>query len=348
MPQTKIAILLHDPFELWRPPAWFIEHLRRDFPGVEVAFSSSKRSDESALHDADVMIGWSLSPELLRIATNLRWIYSITAAIDQFLFPELIARNIGITNASLVHGPVVAEHAIAMMLALARRIPSAVRYQDRRRWAMEEIWNEQPHPKAIAGANLVVVGLGSIGSEIATRAAALKMHVVGVRRSPELGPAGAHEVLGHRQLEEALLRADFVILAAPLTPETRHLMNARRLCLFRRDTYLVNVSRGALIDETALVSALRERRLGGAALDVFEEEPLPRRSTLWKLPQVLITPHTAFFTKSVWERHYGAFTGNLRSYLAGETLQDEAGKRRVIDAASSQPERVRETPDVET
>jgi phosphoglycerate dehydrogenase-like enzyme len=327
MPQTKIAILLHDQFEMWRPPVWFIEHLRRDFPSVEVAFSSSKRLDESALHGAEVMIGWSLSPELLRIATNLRWIYSITAAVDQFLFPELIARNIGITHASLVHGPVVAEHAIAMMLALARRIPSAVRYQDRRRWAMEAIWNEQPHPKEIAGATLVIVGLGSIGSEIATRARALQMHVIGVRRSPELGPAGTHEVLGHQQLEEALLRAHFVVLAAPVTPDTRHLINARRLYLFSRDTYLVNVSRGALIDKPALVNALRERRLGGAALDVFEEEPLPRRSKLWKLPQVLITPHTAFLTKSVWERHYRAFTGNLRSYLAGETLQDTLNKQ---------------------
>src|SRR5689334_1741063 len=118
--QHKIAILLHDAFEMWRPPAWFIERLRTEFPEVQVAFSASQRTDDDALRDADIMIGWSLSPELLRIATKLRWIYSITAAIDQFLFPELVARNLRITNASRVHGPVVAEHAIAMMLALAR------------------------------------------------------------------------------------------------------------------------------------------------------------------------------------------------------------------------------------
>jgi phosphoglycerate dehydrogenase-like enzyme len=136
MPPHKIAIILHDEFAAWRPPEWFLERLRRDFPQVEVAYSSSKRADESALRDADVMIGWSLSPEQLQIASGLRWIYSITAAIDQFLFPEFINANTALCNAARVHGPVVAEHAIAMILALARRIPSAVRYQDRRKWAM--------------------------------------------------------------------------------------------------------------------------------------------------------------------------------------------------------------------
>jgi phosphoglycerate dehydrogenase-like enzyme len=328
MPPHKIAIILHDEFEAWRPPAWFLERLPRDFSQVEVAFSPSRRTDESALRDAEVMIGWSLSPEQLCIATSLRWIYSITAAIDQFLSPRLLAAAIEITNAGHVHGPVVAEHAVAMMLALARRIPSAVRYQQRRKWAMEAIWAEQPRLREIAGANLVIVGLGSIGAEVAMRAAGLKMYVIGVRQDPERGAAGAHEIVGYPQLDAVLPRADFVVLAAPLTPQTRHLIDARRLRLVKPDAYLINVSRGGLIDENALVHALRERRLGGAALDVFEEEPLPRRSKLWKLPQALITPHTAFLTPRIWERHYAVFTGNLKRYLAGEPLQDVVDKRR--------------------
>lgn len=328
MPPHKIAILLHDEFEAWHPPGWFLERLRHDFPQVEVAYSSSKRTDESALRDADVMIGWSLLPEHLRAAAGLRWVYSITAAIDQFLFPEFVRAEISLCNAARVHGPVVAEHAIAMILALARHIPSAVRYQERRKWAMEAIWMEQPCLKEIAGATLVVVGLGSIGSEIAATAAALNMRVIGVRQNPERGPAGAHEVVGYPQLDSALGRADFVVLAAPLTSQTRHLIDARRLQVFKPDGYLINVSRGGLIDEAALVNALRERKLGGAALDVFEEEPLPRRSKLWKLPQVLITPHTAFLTGKIWERHYEVFTGNLKRYLAGEPLQDVVDKRR--------------------
>jgi phosphoglycerate dehydrogenase-like enzyme len=214
MARHKIAILLHDAFEMWRPPAWFVERLRSDFPQVEVSYSSKKCDDDQALRDADVMIGWSLEREQLRAATTLRWVYSITAAVDQFLYPELISSEIAISNAGSVHGPVVAEHAIAMALALAKRLPSAVRYQERRKWAMEAIWNEQPRPREVRGATLLVIGLGSIGAEVAQMAAALKMHVIGVREHPERGTAGANEVVGYEALESAIGQADFVVLAA--------------------------------------------------------------------------------------------------------------------------------------
>jgi phosphoglycerate dehydrogenase-like enzyme len=328
MAQHKIAILLHDKFEMWRPPAWFLDRLRAEFPQVEVAHSSSKRSDEEALREADVMIGWSLSPEQLRMAHRLRWIYSITAAVDQFFSPQLLASGIVITNAARVHGPVVAEHAMAMALALAKSLPSAMRHQGRRRWATQAIWNEQPRPRQVAGATLVVVGLGNIGSEIAALAAALKMYVIGIRQHPDRGCAGAHEVLGYQQLDEAIARADYVVLAAPLTPQTRHLMDARRLRLFQPDACLINVSRGGLIDEPALIKALRQRSLGGAALDVFEKEPLSQWSALWRLPQVLITPHTAFLSAGAWQRHYATFTANFKRYMAGGPLEDVVNKQQ--------------------
>jgi len=328
MAEHKIAILLHDEFEMWRPPAWFGDRLRTEFPPTEVVHSAKKPDDEAALRGADVLIGWSLSPEQFRAAKSLRWIYSITAAVDQFLYPELVSSEIAISNAGSVHGPVVAEHAIAMLLALAKRLPSAVRYQQRRKWAMEAIWKEQPRPRELRGASLVVVGLGSIGVEVASMAAALKMNVIGVREHPERGSRGAHEVLGYDELDSALARADFVVLAAPLTERTRHLIDARRLRLFKPSTFLINVSRGALVDESALAKALRERRIAGAALDVFEEEPLSRWSPLWKMPQVLITPHTAFLTENVWQRHYQVFTANLKRYLAGQPLENLVDKKR--------------------
>lgn len=322
----KIAILLHDEFEMWRPPAWFVDRLRAEFPETTVANSSSKRTDEDALRDADVMIGWSISPEQLRAATGLRWIYSITAAIDQFLFPQLVASDVAICNAARVHGPVVAEHAIAMMLALAKRVPSAVRYQDRRKWAMEAIWKERP--REIAGARLLVVGLGRIGAEVAALGAVLKMHVTGVRQNPERGASGAKQVLGYAQLDQSITEADFVVLAAPLTPKTKDLIDERRLQLFRPGAYLINVARGGLVDETALVKALRDGRLAGAALDVFTEEPLPRRSKLWKMSQVLITPHTAFLSEKAWERHYAVFADNFKRYLADQPLESTVDKQR--------------------
>jgi phosphoglycerate dehydrogenase-like enzyme len=328
MARHKIAILLHDQFEMWRPPAWFVERLRGDFPQVEVSCSATKRDDDQALRDADVMIGWALSPEQLRAAKSLRWVYSITAAVDQFLYPELVSSEITISNAGSVHGPVVAEHAIAMVLALAKRLPSAVRYQDRRKWAMEAMWNEQPRPREVRGATLLAIGLGSIGAEVAQMATALKIHVIGVREHPERGAAGAHEVVGYEALDSGIRRADFVVLAAPLTPRTRHLIDARRLLLFKPGAFLVNVSRGALVDEAALVKALREHKIGGAALDVFEQEPLSRWSPLWKMPLVLITPHTAFLTENVWSRHYEVFTANLKRYMAGEVLEGVVDLKR--------------------
>jgi phosphoglycerate dehydrogenase-like enzyme len=328
MAQHKIAILLHDEFEMWRPPAWFVERLRAEFPGTEVVHSANKRDDEDALREADVMIGWALPAEQFRTAKSLRWIYSITAAVDQFLYPELISSAIAVSNAGRVHGPVVAEHTIAMLLALAKRLPSAVRYQERRKWAMEAIWKEQPRPREVRGASVVVVGLGSTGAEVASMAAALKMNVIGVREHPERGPGGAHEVVGYDALDSAIARADFVVLAAPLTPRTRHLIDARRLQLFKPTAFLINVSRGALVDEVALVKALRDRRIAGAALDVFEEEPLSRWSPLWKMPQVLITPHTAFLTENVWQRHFEMFAANFKRYLAGEPLEDLVDKAR--------------------
>jgi phosphoglycerate dehydrogenase-like enzyme len=328
MARHKIAILLHDEFEMWRPPAWFVEKLRAEFPDTEVLYSAQKRDDAQALNGADVLIGWSLSPEQLRAAKSLRWIYSITAAVDQFLYPELISSDIVLTNAGSVHGPVVAEHAIAMLLALARRLHTAVRYQERRKWAMDAIWNEQPRPREVRGATLVVVGLGSIGAEVAEMAAALKMKVTGVREHPERGAAGAHEVVGFDTLDNAIAQADFVVLAAPLTPRTRHLIDGRRLQLFKPTAFLINVSRGALVEEAALVKALRERKLAGAALDVFEQEPLSRWSPLWKIPQALITPHTAFLTQNVWQRHYEVFAANLKRYLAGQPLEGMVDLKR--------------------
>lgn len=328
MAQHKIAILLHNEFEMWRPPAWFVERLRTEFPQVEVIFSAKKSDDEQALRGAGVMIGWSLPPEQFRAATGLRWIYSITAAVDQFFYPELASSEIAITNAGRVHGPVVAEHAIAMLLALARRLPAAVRYQERRKWAMEAIWSEQPRPREVRGASVTVVGLGSIGAEVASMAAALKMNVFGVREHPERGAAGTNEVVGYGALDSVIARGDFVVLAAPLTARTRHLIDARRLQLFKPTAFLINVARGALVDEAALVKTLRERRIAGAALDVFEEEPLSRWSPLWKMPQVLITPHTAFLSENVWQRHYEVFAANLKRYLAGEPPEGTVGKER--------------------
>src|SRR5205823_6829867 len=149
-------------------------------------------------------------------------------------------------------------------------------------------------------------------------ARALGMHVIAVREHPERGAENSNEVFGPDRLRQVLARSDYVVVAAPARAETHHLINAERLAQMKKDAYLINVSRGVLVDEAALAEALRERRIGGAALDVFEQEPLPGDSPLWMLENVLITPHTAGLTSRMWERHYAHFSANLRRHLAGE------------------------------
>jgi phosphoglycerate dehydrogenase-like enzyme len=216
---------------------------------------------------------------------------------------------------------VVAEHVIALVFALAKKIPQAVRLQQRRVWGQELMWNDGPKPRELAGATLGLIGLGSIGGEVAGRASALGMRVIGVREHAEREkPPWIDEIFSSDRLDQMLPHCDYVVLAAPLTPATRGLMNAQRLRAMKPDSYLINVGRGPLIDAAALVEALRERRIAGAGLDVFEQEPLPEDSPLWNLDHLLITPHTAALTEKLWQRHYHLFSQNLRRHVEGEPL----------------------------
>jgi phosphoglycerate dehydrogenase-like enzyme len=159
-------------------------------------------------------------------------------------------------------------------------------------------------------------------------AAALGMHVIGIRAHPERGGGGADEVLGTDMLDAVIPRADFIVLAAPTTERTNRLIDARRLRLCKPGAYLVNVSRGSLVDEAALATALKQGAIAGAALDVFDQEPLRRWSPLWKMPQVLITPHIAALSERTWDRHYAVFVDNMRRYIAGEPLSNVVDKHR--------------------
>jgi phosphoglycerate dehydrogenase-like enzyme len=243
------------------------------------------------------------------------------------MFPELVDSHVIVTNAREVHGPVVAEHALALVFALAKRLPAAARYQSQRRWAQQQLWHEKPAPMEVAGSTGVVIGMGSIGREFTSRAQALGMHVIAVREHPERG-GDANEVVGTSDMETILPRADFVLLAAPLTPKTKHIINAQRLASMKPSSFIINVSRGPLIDDDALIAALRSRQIAGAALDVFVEEPLPQTSPYWELKNVLITPHTAAVTERLWERHYSMIAENLRRFIAGKPLLHIVDKHR--------------------
>jgi phosphoglycerate dehydrogenase-like enzyme len=317
----KLLIATYHRLDLWIAPEWFSDRLGKDFQQLEVVRLTNYDNVERQIADAEIAFTFSLRPEQFRAASKLRWIHSPAAAVHQFLFPELVNSEVILTNARDVHGPVVAEHVMALIFALAKQIPQAVRFQQQQIWGQEIVWRAHPRPRELAGATLGLVGLGSIGRHVAKHGAALGMRTVCVREHPEKAvPNFVDEVLPSSQLDQMLSRADYVVLAAPLTPATRHIIGREQLAQMKPDACLINVGRGPLIDESALVDALKEKRIGGAALDVFDKEPLPPDSPLWDLDNLLITPHTAGMTDKLWQRHYTLFAENLRRYVSGQPL----------------------------
>ena len=324
----KILIVHYHSFELWHAPTWIRERLHLDFPAHEIVQLQSQDGVAEEITGADIFIGSSLRPQHFSAARKLRWIHSPAAAVHQLLFPELVGSSVVLTNSTGIHGPVVAEHAIAVLLAMAKRLPQAMQYQAKHEWSQDQLWHGQPRPRQVADATVVVVGMGSIGREFTVRARALGMKVLVVRENAGKGAEGADAVYSSQQIEEALPQADYVLLCTPVTPQTTGLINAERLRRMKPDAYLINVGRGPLIDEPALLDALSKRTIAGAALDVFNQEPLPADSPFWSLDNLLITPHTAAVTDRLWERHYQLIAENLERFLAGKPLLNEVDKHR--------------------
>lgn len=325
----NVLIVLKHRFALWTAPDWFVEKLRSEFPDITFTNRRSYDNIEADLRDADVIVSWSLTGEQIKAAPHLRWIHSTAAAIHQLLIPEVINSDILLTNASSVHGPVVAEHVLALMFALAKHLPTTFRFQQQHEWGQDAMTHQQPLLRELRDSTLGIVGVGSIGGHVARIASAIGMRVIGVRNSVEKGvdwvapndPMRAqHRAYGPKDLNRMLAESDFVVISAPVTSETEKVIDREALSLMKPDAYLINIARGALVDEKALIESLKEKKIGGAALDVFEEEPLPATSSLWDLDNVIITPHQGGLSHKLWERQYKLFSENLRRFLNGAPL----------------------------
>ena len=326
--ETKLLLCVWHPFTLWRAPEWLPARLRERYPGMRVVHLRDYSGVAAALPDANIFVGWSLRPQQLAAAANLKWLHSTAAGVAQLMYPELRASGIAVTNASGVHTIPIAEHVLGLLLALARRFPSAFRHQAARHWGQQDIWDEPIRPRELRGASLLVVGLGAIGSEVARLARALGMCVIAVTRSGRPSPELAERVVPSSALDSLLPEADFVVLAAPETSETHHLMNAVRLAKMKPAAYLVNVARGSLVDEAALAAALRDGRIAGAALDVAGEEPLPESSPLWTLQNCLLTPHLSGASDSLWTRQAELLLDNLDRWFSGRELRNRVDLTR--------------------
>jgi phosphoglycerate dehydrogenase-like enzyme len=341
--RRKAIINLRDRRPIWRVPEWAEAAIAASFPASwQVTFIeglADGRGDGrgvsaetlAAAPGAEIYIGFGAPPELLETANSggatLRWIHTATAGVTSLLYPELVAADLVLTNSAGVHAPAMAETVLAMMLHFARGLDFAVRAQAAARWDSQPFEERVGAVTELDGATLGVVGLGGIGLEVAKRARPLGLKLIAIRRSNRPGPTGVELLTGFDALDRLLARADYVLIAVPDTPGTRGLIGAAAIARLKPAAVLINVARGEVLDEAALAEALEGGRLRGAALDVFRSEPLPADSPLWRLPNVLITPHVSGTTTRFWEREVKLIRDNVARYLAGRALRNVVDKR---------------------
>jgi phosphoglycerate dehydrogenase-like enzyme len=311
------------PDGVWVLPPEQVERLRRQFPDLTIVDAPARDERLRELADTDVAFLSRLKPDEFAEAPRLKWIQSPAAGVGGLLFPELRVSSVIVTNARGLHGEPVAEHVVAVTIVLFRQIHQAIRRQAAHVWRQESLDAFQ----TLVGSTMGVVGLGAIGGAVADKAAALGMRVVAVRRRAAAArPLAVSAVYPPDQLPRLLEEADVVVLAAPLTAETGGLIGAAELRRMKPNAILINVARGRLVREDELAAELARGTIAGAALDVFEHEPLAPDSPLWELPNVIVTPHTSAFRSDYWKAAVDMFADNLARYLRGAPLRNVVDK----------------------
>ena len=310
-----------------------LERIRAAAPGARIVNLSVEGLADGPVEDVEVVLrGWLSSEAFDRLvarAPRLTWVHSATSGVERALTPAARDRGIVVTNARGVFTRPIAEHVLMLILAISRRLPQLLELQRERTWQPLE-------GVELREMTIGIVGYGSIGRAVASLAGAFGARVLALRRNVDGAPAqppGASDddfpfapaperIVGPGGLHELLAASDVVVLAAPLTPETDGLIDDAALAAMRPDAWLINIARGRLVDERALLRALAEGRIGGAALDTFREEPLPSSSPFYDLANVIVTPHTSWSSARVLDRSIELFCDNLRRYAAGQPLRN--------------------------
>lgn len=314
-----------------------LERIQAVAPGSHIVNLSVEGLADGPVDDVEVLLrGWLVAEAFDRLlvrAPHLTWVHSATSGVERALTPAALARDVLVTNARGVFSRPIAEHVLLMILAVSRHLPQLLELQRERTWQPLE-------GRELRELTVGVVGYGSLGRSVASLASAFGARVIAMRRRPdaaEARPVGdpgtdgddvfpfeprLDRIVGPDRLNELLAESDVVVLAAPLTSETDGMIDEAAVAAMKRDAWLVNVARGRLIDDTALIRALRENRIGGAALDTFRDEPLPQGSPYWELSNVILTPHTAWSSARVLDRSVDLFCDNLVRFSRGEPLRN--------------------------
>jgi phosphoglycerate dehydrogenase-like enzyme len=318
-----------------------LKALQSAAPKAEFVNAASEAAALSAMPGADAFVG-KITAAMLARADRLTWVQSFTASLEHYMFPALVAHPCTLTNLRGLFGDVIADQVLGYVLCFARNLHTYIRRQVEHRY--EPIGGESARVSNQTGpgtvnamdratiylpeATMGIVGMGGIGCEIARRALAFGMTVKGVDRFPERvkPPEGVTTVEGVESLPPLLRWSDFAVIAAPHTPETAGWFNAQTLSHLRPSSYLINIGRGAIVVLDDLVAALRAGKLAGAALDVYQIEPLPPDHPLWDFPNVILTPHTAGYSPVIAGRHLAALVENVRRFTNGEPLLNVVDK----------------------
>jgi len=309
------------PVAFWQTPKSQIDRLRKRFP--EISFRHALTDDEAslAIETTDVALASRLSAAMVERAPRLRWVHSTAAAVANLLpLDEFAARGIIVTNSRGIQAVPIAEHVMGGLLVLARRFNVMFDAQRDRRWIQNELTHDA-WPWSLQGRKMTILGLGTIGQEVARRAHAFGMSVTGIRRRLDQPvPAFVERMVGPDRLHDALSGSDVLVISAPFISGTDGLISAKEIALLNPGAIIINVARGKIVDEAALIAAIQSGHLGGAVLDVFEREPLDRASPLWGLPNVIISPHSAGVRPDHWDEVIDLFSENLRRFPRGEPL----------------------------
>ncbi len=310
----------------WILPPEHADMIRQVDADIKLHVPGNNGELAEILPEVEVVFGRWLSADELARAEKLRWVQLASAGADSALAAGAANSEVIVTTAAGVHPVQISEHVLAMMLMFCRRMVECIDNQKVGNWDRGPISRiDELYEKTLG-----IVGLGAIGAAIARKAKAFDMKVLATRRHVEEGDETAEvdELLPHDKLDYLLTESDYVVLAVPLTAETTGLLGARELGLMKPTSILINIARGAVIDEEALVTALRKGQIGGAGLDTFAKEPLPPASPLWNMQNVIITPHTAGASPRYWQRATALFCENLRRYLNDEPLQNTVVRSR--------------------
>ncbi len=303
-------------------PGFELEQIRAIAKDKRVVLTQDEDDLKMIADQVEIAAGW-VPTRFIGVFKNLRWFQQWGAGADWLLeYPELAERDFTLTNMSGLHAIPISEHILAYLLAFARDLPRAMRAQIRGEWSR----HEEMKVFELAGKTMVLVGVGAIGKRIAAVANSLGMRVFGIRKRKDLGVPGVETMVSPESRLGILPEGDFIVLTIPLTEETKGMIAESELKAMKESAYLINIGRGGTIDEESLIKALKEGWIAGAGLDVFENEPLPDDSPLWRMENVIITAHYSGVTPHYHERGFAIFKENLRRYVIGQELMNVVDK----------------------